>query len=227
MNGSDYPEPPAPSMSGGGSPEPPLIDAEVVAAQTEAAPEAKAKGEPGKFKMFWITHISVVGRAADSVVRAVAMSIVIAFCFVTAKVDWVYQRTAAPVLKWIERWIPGMGELRTSMKVFAMFILLTGATIGGIVAAEAGLGFFASLGLIAYAMVYLPYLIVITPAVWLNVLINLALISAILNGAYAITDTVLEGKGMFKSFAHRMWPGMADYVKGPAEVPEAALAPAA
>lgn len=127
--------------------------------------------------------------------------------YVVDSTAWVYYVTLAPVVDYIEVWIPGCSQLRDAMFWYAVGTLVVGAVIGGLVFAEAGYMLPMIIVGMFVGMAVMPYVILITPAAWPAILFDVWILSNFYILMEAISDAI-RGRSFWASYATRMWPGL-------------------
>lgn len=181
-------------------------------------PKVEDAVERGRFgRMFdWVADkAKAVGTAIANAAQYTAGLVVTGLSYAGYGIKVAYDHTLRPVLDWAEHWIPFFGEFRSCARVYAVVLLILGAVIGALVAAEVGLGFFASLAMMAYGVVLIPYIVVTTPSLWLPILFDIWWVSGICITCYAVIDWafgVYGDQGFWRSYAYRAWPGMYEFL---------------
>jgi hypothetical protein len=174
-------------------PEAEVVDAPVV--QDEEAPV-------GLFQRAWANM--------KAAVRATGGAIGTACGFAAGKVAWLYNHTAAPVLDWVEYYVPGMGQLRSAAFWYGLCLMIIGAVVGGLIFAEAGHMMPVVLLGMLFGAVLLPFLVVTTPAIWVAVFMDLWMLSVIYITIDAVADWI-TGRfedGFWREYIFALAPGL-------------------
>lgn len=197
------------------------VDAPVIEKAPEGAKEVQAEVKPvGFFQRAWAAIKAVPTKIWDGVTW-VAKKIYRGVC-----VAWSY--TGEPVFDFIERWIPGMGRIRSAIRWYTLWAIIVGAVVVGTLA---GTTVLSTLGWMAYGAVLLPWIMLTTPALWGQIAMDLYTISAIFIAIDVFIAKVAFGRPFWAGLVHDLWPGGYEFIarklaERKAATPEAAPAAA-
>lgn len=188
---------------------------DVPADAKQANVETKSEGW---FQRAW----RMVKAAADAVSGAIGFVVT----KVVRGVSWAYSWTLGPALSFVERWVPGMKYLRKTLFFYGVYIVLMGTLLGGMVFTVAGSPLSATILGMAYGAVLLPWILVTTPALYLTILSDIAVLSV----GMIILSTILvkllnwSNTSFWAMLGHELWPGLyenvADWLDSRAEATE-------
>lgn len=190
----DYPIPP-----GAENPEPDVVRAVPAASQI-------AEEKPSFLRRVW-NFFAGTTKAVASFTGRTAGTV---FGYASYVVGTAYNYTLKPLLDFVERYVPFAGQIRSASRIWFVVMLIMGALIGGLMAAEAGLGIFMSLGMVLLGVVLIPWILATNPVLWPAIAIDLWIISGIYTLIDALFAKFSEGKPFFKSWLFLVVPGWAE-----------------
>jgi hypothetical protein len=193
MNSNNTPMPPG--WNPGDNPAP------VEAPAIEPKAEAKAEIKQGFFQKAWAA-IKAVPAKIWSGVTWVAKKIV-------HGVSWAWSYTGEPVFDFIERWIPGMGRIRSSIRWYSLWTVLVGAIVVGTLI---GTTFLTTLYGMALGAVLLPWIMITTPAIWGTIALDLYIISVVFIAVDVVMHKIAWNRPFWANLAHELWPGGYEFI---------------
>ena len=190
--------------------------APVEAPTIEVKAEAKAEVKTGFFQRAWAAIVAVPSKIWDGVTWVVKK--------VAHGVSWAWSYTGEPVFDFIERWIPGMGRIRSSIRWYSLWTVLVGAIVVGTLV---GTTFLTTIYGMALGAVLLPWLMLTTPAIWGTIALDLYIISVMFIVIDAIFLKVGFGLPFWATLGRNLWPGGYEFIERKLEERKAAAPEAA
>lgn len=176
------------------------------AKQADAKVEAPVTEREGLFQRAW------------RLMKAAASAVSNGLGFVVSKavdgVSWLYYHTLYHVFNFVERWVPGMLYLRKTLGLYAIYAVLMGALIGGMIFTAAGMPLTATLIGIGYGAFLVPWILLTTPSLWLTIGVDLLILNLFFIGLSVTLCKILdwEGTSFWARLAHDLWPGLYENV---------------
>jgi len=116
-----------------GTPIPP--GAKLVEVEVKDPPKA-AEEKPGVMARLWAFIKEAPGKVSNGIRWGIGWTV----GKVYDGLSWVNSKVVDPVFSRIERWVPFTGRIRAVLPWYGLGLLLTGAVVGALVAAQVGAG---------------------------------------------------------------------------------------